>query len=103
MLLRIKEVVLKGTQPVTEKRKFINEPVNKEYSSISSDDFIALLDAVGLPRGKTTAKFFGADYRNARRWADGSSTVPIPVVMVLELMKHFDLSPDETLKITGFD
>jgi hypothetical protein len=71
------------------------------YSGIDRDEFIALAQKVGFPSAAELARFIGADRRNVRQWYDGDTHVPVPVVMVLRLMEHFELSPHNVVEITG--
>ena len=68
------------------------------YSELRPDKYRALLDEVGLTiAGAGT--FFGYDDRTARRWVSGALPIPIPVAMVLSLMRHHRLTPDDVMNI----
>lgn len=71
------------------------------FSGIDRDEFIALTQTVGFTDYGNLARFIGTDRRLARSWFEGEKHVPIPVVMVLELMRHFHLTPQDVEAITG--
>jgi transposase len=76
------------------------KPVKTEYSGISAKEFMALAEELGMS-SRQIAKFFGVDDRVVRRWLRGTKPLPIAVVMTLELMRHFKLTPEQVRQITG--
>jgi hypothetical protein len=70
------------------------------FSEMTPDEYRELIATVGLTQNGGAA-FFGYDDRTARRWASGARPIPISVAMVLLLMRHYHLSPDDVLNVTG--
>jgi hypothetical protein len=71
-----------------------------EYYEITNEEFMAMATALGLPTSGEMSKFFGVRSRVARNWIDGDRPIPIPIIMVLELMRRFNLTPEQVLEIT---
>jgi DNA-binding transcriptional regulator YiaG len=74
--------------------------IKTEYSGITAAEFMALAESVNMS-SRQIAKFFGVDDRVVRRWLRGTKPLPIAVVMTLELMRHFELTPEQVRQITG--
>jgi DNA-binding transcriptional regulator YiaG len=74
--------------------------INTEFSSITANEFMALAEDLGMS-SRQIAKFFGIDDDLVRRWLRGTRHLPVAVVMTLELMRHFKLTPEEVRQITG--
>jgi hypothetical protein len=70
-----------------------------EHSGISAEEYRKLISEVGFHDANDIGEFFDVDSRLARYWADGSTNVPVPVVMTLELMRHFSIPIDKVNEI----
>jgi hypothetical protein len=77
----------------------ISQPT--EYSGITLGELLALANNVGLPTSRDLSNFFGVKDTIVRRWLNGERGVPISVVMTLELMRHYQLTPEQVREITG--
>jgi DNA-binding transcriptional regulator YiaG len=78
-----------------------NRPeIKREYSGITNDELAALAAAVGMS-SRQIAAFFGIKDSTVRHWFSGARPPPVAVVMTLELMRHFELTPEQVRQITG--
>jgi hypothetical protein len=76
-----------------------SQPERNEYYDITNEEFVAMAAERGLPTSAEMSRFFGVRSRVVRNWIDGDRPVPIPVIMILEVMRRYNLTPEQVIEI----
>lgn len=73
------------------------EPVpadGQKDDTMKPKDYRAALEKLGISQGQA-ATALGVDARTSRRWALGERAIPHAVAIVLRLMHHYKLKPED--------
>ena len=69
---------------------------------MTGEQYQNAIDHIGMTQ-VGSARFFGVHERTPRRWISGSLTIPSAVAMLLRVMIHYSLTPDNVLHIAQQD
>jgi hypothetical protein len=70
----------------------------KPRKPMTPDEYRDTYAALGLTQ-LGAGRFLGYDIRTSRRWASGDLEIPRHVQMLLRLMLHYGIAPEEASKV----
>jgi hypothetical protein len=65
---------------------------------MTKNQYRKAIEAVGLSQVKASS-FFKVARKTSPRWARGEAPIPEPVAMLLRVMIHHELTPEEVTKL----
>jgi DNA-binding transcriptional regulator YiaG len=77
----------------------MRKQLENEYSGISAEALAELIEGVGMT-SRSLGRFLGVRDDTVRSWMRGDQAPPIPVVMTLSLMRHFNLTQEQVRDIS---
>jgi hypothetical protein len=65
---------------------------------MSPQEYFNAISDIGMTQ-VGAARFFGIDGRTSRKWVAGTNAVPLAVAMLLRVMLHYSLTPNNVQNI----